>query len=609
MFSQRDGFEKSPDSLFNQIRTFKLAGVDTNLLLQSKIEDVYLKYSYDHLTKGDSPLKDTENLDSLNLEFPQSVFYRLLRGDITIEKNKTVKSDAIAYENYLEAYDIATKKNDIVLRCEALKRILKYHFKAKEDVEAFYSYATIYRNLAYDLHEELYAEYFFLGSSIGIIYDLDRIDLNPLPDALIALNISEENSQFYWAGRISQLIGVYYDIIVHDRKKASDYYYIALNSYKKIPHYYAQKNRHDLSFNLGILENENKNYSQALDYFNKINFNQIPKRDAQDKVLMYDGMFKSYLHLAKIDSALLFLDKKTSLQDSLKLMTRAKDVKDINTKYQTAEKEKQILKEQQRATLNRNWLIAACVVLLLGGGMAFLIQQNTTKKRKLAEQETQLEQQKVETLLKEQELVSIDAMIAGQEKERQKVANELHDDLGSLMATVKLHFDNVKVDQKDPALKNAQKLLDEAYQKIRGMAHAKNSGVMANKGLLSAVKKMAKTINATNALTVTVEDFGLAERMENSLELTIFRIIQELTANIIKHSGAKKANIQFTQHEANLNIIVEDDGKGFDMSSVKRAANGMGLGTIEKRIEHLEGTFTVDSVLGKGTSILIDIPI
>jgi len=267
------------------------------------------------------------------------------------------------------------------------------------------------------------------------------------------------------------------------------------------------------------------------------------------------------------------------------------------------------LRLDNRRKTNQNYLILAIATLMIGGISAFFIHQNTTKKRKLAEQEALLEQQKVETLLKEHELVSIDAMIAGQEKERQKVANELHDDLGSLMATVKLHFDNVKVDEKDPALKNAQKLLDEAYQKIRGMAHAKNSGVMANQGLLPAVKKMAKTINKTNALKVTVEDFGLAERMENSLELTIFRIIQELVANIIKHAEASKANIQFTQHESNLNIIVEDDGKGFDISAVKHSANGMGIGTIEKRIEHLEGTFTVDSILGKGTSILIDIPV
>jgi len=350
-------------------------------------------------------------------------------------------------------------------------------------------------------------------------------------------------------------------------------------------------------------------YKKAIDIL-RTNKKLIEKGNRMTNRLNYNFFLTEFYELNnQSDSAFNHLKRLFNLEMQSNHNSINEKVSALDVELETEKKEKQILIEQQKTRKNRNWLIAACSVLLFGGGIAFLLQQNTTKKRKLAEQDTLLEQQKVETLLKEQELVSIDAMIAGQEKERQKVANELHDDLGSLMATVKLHFDNVKVDDKDPALKNAQKLLDEAYKKIRGMAHAKNSGVMANKGLLSAVEKMAKTINATNALKLTVEDFGLTERMENSLELTIFRIIQELIANIIKHSNATKANIQFTRHKENLNIIVEDNGKGFDISQVKRSENGMGLGTIEKRIEHLEGTFTVDSVKGKGTSILIDLPV
>ena len=227
----------------------------------------------------------------------------------------------------------------------------------------------------------------------------------------------------------------------------------------------------------------------------------------------------------------------------------------------------------------------------------------------MAEKEALLKQERVDNLLKEQELVSIDAMIEGQEKERQRVANELHDDLGSLMATIKLHFDNSKVSKKDPALQNAQKLLEEAYQKVRGMAHSKNSGVMSDQGLLPAIKKMAKVITETNALKVSVEDFGMGDRLENSLELNLFRMVQELVANTIKHAEATQVNIQLTQHEDNLNIIIEDNGKGFDRSKVDTSKTGMGLTTIEKRVEHLEGNFTVDSILGKGTSILIDIPV
>lgn len=301
--------------------------------------------------------------------------------------------------------------------------------------------------------------------------------------------------------------------------------------------------------------------------------------------------------------------KADSLKTFIDYERNANEISALNIKYQTAEKEKQILVEKQKAQITRNWLIAATIALVFGAGIAILVQKNTTKKRKLAEQETLLKQERVDNLLKQQELVSIDAMIEGQEKERQRVANELHDDLGSLMATIKLHFGNVKGKDKDPALKQAQSLLEEAYQKVRGIAHSKNSGVMSSQGLLPAVKKMAQIISETNALEVSVEDFGMGERMENSLELSLFRTIQELVANTIKHAEATKLNIQISQYEDNLNIIIEDNGKGFDRTKLDKSKTGMGLTNIEKRIEHLEGNFTIDSVLGKGTSIIIDIPV
>ena len=330
------------------------------------------------------------------------------------------------------------------------------------------------------------------------------------------------------------------------------------------------------------------------------------------------NFFLSEFHqnLKRYDSANYYLKEVFRLDKKLNNRETNKEISRLEVALDTEKKEKQILIEKQKfeeqsqkTKANRNWLIVTCIALLLGASVAILFQKNTTKKRQLAEQQAQLKQQRVDNLLKEQELVSIDAMIEGQEKERQKVAGELHDDLGSLMATIKLHFDNAKVGTQDPALNNAQRLLEEAYQKIRGMAHSKNSGVMSDQGLLPAIKKMAKSISESNTLQVTVEDFGLGERMENSLELSIFRMVQELVANAIKHAEATKVIIQLTQHTDNLNIIVEDDGKGFDRFKLDNKNSGMGLTNIEKRVEHLEGNFTVDSLLGKGTSILIDIPV
>jgi len=389
--------------------------------------------------------------------------------------------------------------------------------------------------------------------------------------------------------------------------------------------YYLTQVFKSLELSTGFFENERLIAAQInkASYFNELG-------DADIAISLLDSLniskinghlfrlLESYYYLKKADA---FLIQKDSLAHCRNLVEsylidfditqgkNARIVSGLATKFQTAEKEKQILEEQQKVRTNRNWLIAAGIVLLLGAGIALLLQKNTTKKRLLAEKETLLKQERVDNLLKEQELVSIDAMIEGQEKERQRVANELHDDLGSLMATIKLHFDNSKISKKDPALKNAQKLLDEAYQKVRGMAHSKNSGVMSDQGLLPAIKKMAQVITETNALEVVVEDFGMGDRLENSLELNLFRMVQELVANAIKHAEASKVSIQLTQHDDNLNIIVEDNGKGFDRSTIETGKTGMGLTTIEKRVEHLEGNFTVDSILGKGTSILIDIPV
>lgn len=325
----------------------------------------------------------------------------------------------------------------------------------------------------------------------------------------------------------------------------------------------------------------------------------------------YNERLGSWIYKAQnqYDSAYFYLNKSNLTEAQLEGRNQRFQSSILAIENQTEKLKMDKLALDNRRKTNQNYLIIALSVLTLGALTAIFLQKNTTKKRQLAEQEAELKQQRVDNLLKEQELVSIDAMIAGQEKERQKVAGELHDDLGSLMATIKLHFENAKVGKKDPALQSAQKLLEEAYQKIRGMAHSKNSGVMSDQGLLPALKKMAHTISETGALRVTIEDFGLGERLENSLELSIFRMIQELVANAIKHAKASEVNIHLTQHAEVLNIIVEDNGKGFDRSKLDKHTVGMGLTNIEKRVEHLEGTFTVDSIVGKGTSILIDIPV
>ncbi|WP_272973980.1 sensor histidine kinase, partial [Croceibacter atlanticus] len=109
------------------------------------------------------------------------------------------------------------------------------------------------------------------------------------------------------------------------------------------------------------------------------------------------------------------------------------------------------------------------------------------------------------------------------------------------------------------------------------------------------------------SLQVEVNHYGLEDRLDNNLEISIFRIIQELVTNIIKHANASEASITLTQHDDDLNIIVEDNGKGFNLSAIDK--QGLGLSSIEKRVNFLHGDINIDSTVGKGTTIIIDIPL
>ena len=391
-----------------------------------------------------------------------------------------------------------------------------------------------------------------------------------------------------------------YNTLLSITTRAPYYRYVNFGAYLKLSEIAANEGKFEIALKLLEQTKEYTDYSQPFisDYY-------------------YYSYGSGYHDKAgNCDKALIFLKKAITLENEINKINSLHKRSEALVAYQTLEKEKRILQqdkdlllEKERKTRTRNIALSLGVMLFLGVIIGILLYRNSKRQQRISEQQKELQKQKVETLLKEQELLSIDAMIAGQEKERQQVANELHDDLGSLMATVKLHLENIKTDKKDASFKMASNLLEEAYQKIRGIAHTRNSGVMAKKGLVPAIHKMAQTISETNKIKLEVNDFGMDERLENSLELSIFRIIQELTTNMIKHAKATKGSIQLTQHENNLNIIVEDNGKGFDMSGIERTKRGMGLGTIEKRIEHLEGSFTVDSILGKGTSVIIDIPI
>uniref|UniRef100_UPI00404B8384 ATP-binding protein n=2 Tax=Flavobacterium sp. TaxID=239 RepID=UPI00404B8384 len=283
--------------------------------------------------------------------------------------------------------------------------------------------------------------------------------------------------------------------------------------------------------------------------------------------------------------------------------------------YEAQEKEIENLKLTTRLQSNRIWLfsiVGAFLILLVSG--VFWI-SNLKKKRQIAIQESLIQKQQLEKELKEQEINSIDMILASQERERKKIADELHDSLGSLMVTLKYNVNYLEqnIHNSDgidaSVITKTNALLDEAYNQVRSISHIKNLGLNPKEGLVKAIQNMISKINVPNRITFKFIPFGLTKRLDNQIEIFVFRIVQEMCTNILKYAQANEVSINLTQHgDDELNIIVEDDGIGFDPKKIQEK-KGIGLKNIEFKIENMGGTFEIDSVLGKGTTILLNIPI
>ncbi len=537
------------------------------------------------------------------------------------KKNELNNNNEVdAYNLLIQSKNLAQKRNDSVLTCLSIQYIL----------EIYERFHIVINDTSYKYLVEEYEKYAYNDTEkkISKLYEyrikqrsLEKYSKNYFWN--VKSMLKNLNSPIFEAKRDLTHLTHYrlYDSLNYD---STTFYLkrLQISLQKEELGYFEKERLEATKINKAILEYESGKPHKALQTLDSVN---IIKNDYMYKLLQRFLFFSQYKSHKALDNEVKYLRSLTNyykIELSANQSASKLKISDQITKYKTLEKEKKIvqlqnknLKTEAKRKKNRDIVIGLIILLCFFVIFFMLIYKNLKREQRIAEQEKELEIQKTEKLLKEQELASINAMIVGQEKERQRLANDLHDNLGSTLATVKLHFQHLKNNKGNPKVENLTELydktddlLEEAYQKVRTIAHEKNSGVMANQGLLLAIKKLATKVSNSNQVLIEVQDYGLDQRLDNTLEITIFRIIQELITNIIKHANANEVHISLTNHEAMLNIIVEDNGKGFD-ATVLPQKEGMGLANIEKRIEHLEGTFEIDSTQGKGTHIIINIPI
>ena len=433
-----------------------------------------------------------------------------------------------------------------------------------------------------------------------------------------------------------------------DYKKSLDYYFKALNLKSKL---HNDRGLGLIYNNIGNLYFNQKNYNEALTYYKKSfairtsqgEKNGIATSDVnianvyikkninkdQAKVLLEQaitisnevkfkqGLSDAYLSLFELskeskdyDNAISYYEKYVLFKDSILNESTAKQINDIQIKYETREKEQQIISLnndniiQKLSIKRRNMAImmvcSLLLVTLLMGGLFY----NSYKLK----QESRLQAE----VIKQQNLAS-KGIIEAEEAERKRIASDLHDGIGQLFSTVKMNLetliDRYIITAPDAAIlaEKTMAMVDESCSEVRSIAHQMMPNALIKSGLVSAVRDFVNKI-PSDKLKVTVETKGINEYLDTSIETVLYRVIQESVNNVIKHANATTLDIMLLSDANEITVTIEDNGDGFDTND-QSSIKGIGLKNMSSRVEYLKGTVEISSSPGRGTLVAIYVPL
>jgi signal transduction histidine kinase len=305
------------------------------------------------------------------------------------------------------------------------------------------------------------------------------------------------------------------------------------------------------------------------------------------------------------DSAYMYYTLYSALKDSISNENSRKEIEEIHERYTADKKDREIqLQKEQlaRQALLKNILIFSAFFLIV----VILLLYNQRRLKQRAAYEVRLSQQRND---------HFHAVMQAQDNERKRIAQDIHDTLGSILSAAKLNLSALD-DRQIPftaaqhqRYKMSLTLMDEAVTELRNIAHNIMPASLSKIGLPAAVRSVVDNISPSSGLKINYSVYGFEERLPEAMEMSIYRILLELIHNAIKHSEAELLTIQLIRYPRHINIVVEDNGTGFDREIAAGQGKGMGMSNIISRVSYLKGELTVDSQPGAGTTVIIEIPV
>jgi two-component system, NarL family, sensor kinase len=393
----------------------------------------------------------------------------------------------------------------------------------------------------------------------------------------------------------------YFDSALYSMKNAAAYF--ASFNYKPIDYYYFILGK--IYHQKAIANNNNsKDFEEAINNFKKCLPIAKLMNNKKREAWCYDWLANTYERMGNHEQAYIYLEKHSYLYGSIVAEDNFKELSNIEHKYEVEKKEKEIISlnliNQKKSTLNKILIGSATALLFIG----MLGYRNFRTKQKL--QQTQITQ-----LEKDKQLLAVDAMLKGQEEERSRLAKDLHDGLGGMLSGVKLSFVNMKENMimDAPSVQSFEASilqLDNTIAELRKVAHNLMPEALVKFGLKNAILDFCNSMQLSSKTKIIFEQMGNDRQLSNTADLYIYRIIQELINNALKHAQPNQILVQLTKAEKNILITVENDGKHFDTESIKNAS-GIGMKSIQQRVNYFTGKMDITSDKKNGTSINIEL--
>lgn len=366
-------------------------------------------------------------------------------------------------------------------------------------------------------------------------------------------------------------------------------------------------------------KNANTNYSRIIGILSTVHLerknldgmrdiveNFIESKDSVITVYTRRYIVENYVKMLKeredYKSAYLWNQRNKVFKDSLDKLSNDKLIIELEEKYKSAEKDKELIENKmtiQARTNQRNIFLSLGLVLTL---LSFLAFNRFRSKQKL-------DASRILHLEKEKKILSMNAMLEGQEAERLRIAKDLHDGLGGLLSSVKARLSKIMTEvskiESFSLYEKTTEMVDDACDEVRRISHNLLPGSLRLAGLKTAVEQLGEELNESHSFEVKTEVLGYEDDLDQTTEVFIFRIIQEAINNIIKHAKAKIVLVQLSETDDEYHITIEDDGQGFDTQS---DSEGLGLKSIRSRVEFLKGELDLVSNLGIGSTLTVHVP-